>query len=66
MSRNQEDITHKAMVDLQSAREESTMAVRAQVDERNKAIDVMQTALFLVCERFARFKVEITVGCICV
>jgi hypothetical protein len=56
LSRNQEDITHKAMIDLQSAREESRMAVRAMVDERNKAIDVMQTALFLVCERFARFK----------
>jgi len=62
LSRNEEDKTHKAIVDLQSGREESILAVKAMVDERNKAIDVMQTALFLVCERFNRFKN----GAICV
>jgi hypothetical protein len=55
-SRDAEDITHKALVDLQSSRVEATMAVAAGVDERNQAIDVMQQALFIVCERFARFK----------
>jgi predicted GTPase len=43
-------------VDLQSAREESIQSIAAQVDELNKAIDVMTTALFIVCERFNRFK----------
>lgn len=55
-SRNNEDIAHQALVDLQSARAEATMATKAAVDERNQAIDVMQQALFLVCERFACFK----------
>jgi len=55
-SRNSEDSTHKALVDLQTARLDAALAVRAQVDERNVAIDVMQQALFLVCERFRKFR----------
>jgi hypothetical protein len=55
-SRATEDNEHKSLVDLQTAREESILATKAMVDERNKAIDVMQTALFLVCERFKKFK----------
>jgi len=53
-SRNDEDKSHRTVVDLQTAREESMQATNAQVDELNKAIDVMQAALFLVCERFNR------------
>jgi hypothetical protein len=56
LSRNNEDAAHKTLVDLQTQREENIQATKAQVNELNKAIDVMQAALFLVCERFARFK----------
>merc|ERR1712096_409515 len=55
-SRDLEDKTHKALVDLQTARTESMEACTARVDERNRALDVMQKALFMVCERFNRFK----------
>merc|ERR1712054_78879 len=54
--RNLEDKTHRSLVDLQTLRAERTEAITARVDERNKAIDVMQKALFIVCERFDRFK----------
>merc|ERR1712159_208959 len=39
-SRKTEDDTHASLVELQSARAEASDAVRAAVDERNKAIDV--------------------------
>merc|ERR1712196_497248 len=47
---------HASLVELQSARAEASDAVRAAVDERNKAIDVMVKATFMVCERFNRYK----------
>merc|ERR1712072_530631 len=55
-SRKTEDDTHASLVELQSARAEASDAVRAAVDERNKAIDVMVKATFMVCERFNRYK----------
>jgi len=54
--RDLEDKTHRSLVDLQTLRGERTEAIAGRVDERNKAIDVMQKALFIVCERFDRFK----------
>jgi len=56
VSRNLEDKVHKALVEMQAARAEESDAVRARVDERNKAIDVMVKATFMVCERFNRYK----------
>jgi len=47
---------HETLVTLQADREEASEIVRGEVDERNKAIDVLVKALFLVCERFNRFK----------
>eukprot|EP00656_Telonema_subtile_P033066 TRINITY_DN3647_c0_g1_i2.p1 TRINITY_DN3647_c0_g1~~TRINITY_DN3647_c0_g1_i2.p1 ORF type:complete len:1038 (+),score=285.07 TRINITY_DN3647_c0_g1_i2:127-3240(+) len=55
-SRGLEDETHRAVVTLQANREEESEVIRAEVDERNKAIDVLVKALFMVCERFNRFK----------
>lgn len=37
-------------------RAEESDAIRARVDERNKGIDVMVKATFMVCERFNRYK----------
>merc|ERR1719506_1267670 len=47
---------HEALVKMQADREEASQIIRGEVDERNKAIDVLIKALFLVCERFNRFK----------
>jgi hypothetical protein len=47
---------HETLVTLQADREEASEIIRGEVDERNKAIDVLVKALFLVCERFNRFK----------
>eukprot|EP00658_Telonema_sp_P-2_P040557 TRINITY_DN28_c0_g2_i1.p1 TRINITY_DN28_c0_g2~~TRINITY_DN28_c0_g2_i1.p1 ORF type:complete len:1025 (+),score=241.77 TRINITY_DN28_c0_g2_i1:2-3076(+) len=55
-SRMLEMQTHDALVQLQADREAESEVVRAEVDERNKAIDVLVKALFMVCERFNRFK----------
>eukprot|EP00656_Telonema_subtile_P016801 TRINITY_DN188_c0_g2_i1.p1 TRINITY_DN188_c0_g2~~TRINITY_DN188_c0_g2_i1.p1 ORF type:complete len:1004 (+),score=330.41 TRINITY_DN188_c0_g2_i1:193-3204(+) len=55
-SRNTEDATHRLLVALQKDRADRIEAVTARVDERNRAIDVMVTALFMVCENFNRFK----------
>eukprot|EP00658_Telonema_sp_P-2_P001628 TRINITY_DN1060_c0_g2_i2.p1 TRINITY_DN1060_c0_g2~~TRINITY_DN1060_c0_g2_i2.p1 ORF type:complete len:1001 (+),score=229.81 TRINITY_DN1060_c0_g2_i2:61-3063(+) len=55
-SRNTEDATHELLVSLQKDRAERIEAVTARVDERNRAIDVMVAALFMVCENFNRFK----------
>jgi hypothetical protein len=55
-SRKLEDKNHEALVALQLQRAEESEAVRARVDERNKAIDVMVKATFMVCERFNRYK----------
>lgn len=43
-------------MELQSVRADESDAIRARVDERNKAIDVMVKATFMVCERFNRYK----------
>jgi len=55
-SRNTEDATHKLLTDLQKDRAERIEGTNARVDERNRALDVMVTALFMVCENFNRFK----------
>jgi hypothetical protein len=47
---------HETLVTLQADREEASEIIRGEVDDRNKAIDVLVKALFLVCERFNRFK----------
>jgi hypothetical protein len=47
---------HETLVTMQADREEASEIIKGQVDERNKAIDVLIKALFLVCERFNRFK----------
>ena len=48
-SRNTEDATHKLLTDLQKDRAERIEGTNARVDERNRALDVMVTALFMVC-----------------
>eukprot|EP00658_Telonema_sp_P-2_P076828 TRINITY_DN680_c0_g3_i4.p1 TRINITY_DN680_c0_g3~~TRINITY_DN680_c0_g3_i4.p1 ORF type:complete len:986 (+),score=282.82 TRINITY_DN680_c0_g3_i4:31-2958(+) len=55
-SRVLEDQNHDALVTLQQQRTEESEAVRARVDERNKAIDVLVKATFMVCQRFNRYK----------
>merc|ERR1711865_41178 len=55
-SRNLEDQNHDALVDLQMQRSDEAEAISARVDERNKAIDVLVKATFMVCERFNRYK----------
>jgi hypothetical protein len=55
-SRDEEDKTHAALVKLQAERAAESDVVRARVNERNKAIDVMVKATFLVCDRFNRYK----------
>merc|ERR1711998_241832 len=47
---------HQSLVKMQTQRTEESDVIRVEVDERNKAIDVLVKALFLVCERFNRFK----------
>jgi hypothetical protein len=47
---------HEQLLAMQADRQEATEIIQAEVDERNKAIDVLVKALFLVCERFNRFK----------
>ena len=55
-SRRIEAENHDALIDLQAQRSDEGEAVRARVDERNKAIDVMVKATFMVCQRFNRYK----------
>jgi hypothetical protein len=55
-SRSVEDKTNVQLKQLEADRYETSQLVAGQVDERNKAIDVMVAAAFLVCERFNRFK----------
>eukprot|EP00656_Telonema_subtile_P016798 TRINITY_DN188_c0_g1_i6.p1 TRINITY_DN188_c0_g1~~TRINITY_DN188_c0_g1_i6.p1 ORF type:complete len:968 (+),score=330.56 TRINITY_DN188_c0_g1_i6:141-3044(+) len=55
-SRILEDQNQQALVELQLQRKEESEAVRARVDERNKAIDVLVKATFMVCQRFNRYK----------
>jgi hypothetical protein len=55
-SRAMEVSIHKSLVAMQTRRTDESDIVRGEVDERNKAIDVLVKALFLVCERFNRFK----------
>ena len=51
-----EDATSAEITKLEGERFETIALVAGQVDERNKAIDVMVKAAFIVCERFNRFK----------
>ena len=55
-SRALEHSTHESLVDMQNQRAEETEAIAARVNERNKAIDVMVKATFMVCEKFPRYK----------
>jgi hypothetical protein len=55
-SRNAEDSTHQALREVQNERDDAMTATSGMVNERNKAIDVMQTALFLICERMPKFR----------
>merc|ERR1711865_1087156 len=55
-SRRAEAQNHDALVDLQMQRSDEVEAISARVDERNKAIDVLVKATFMVCERFNRYK----------
>jgi hypothetical protein len=55
-SRRIETENHKTLVDLQAQRSDESEAIRARVDERNKAIDVLVKATFMVCQRFNRYK----------
>jgi hypothetical protein len=48
--------THPLLKKMQATRSTESAIVREQVDERNKALDVLIEALFLVCERFNRYK----------
>jgi len=41
---------------MEATRSQESAVIREQVDERNKALDVLVEALFLVCERFNRYK----------
>jgi hypothetical protein len=55
-SRDYEDNIHRQLTTMQSERAQTSMQVAGEVDERNKAIDVMVKATFMVCERFTRYK----------
>ena len=55
-SRTLEDQNHDTLITMQAQRSEESEAIRARVDERNKAIDVMVKATFMVCQRFNRYK----------
>ena len=46
------------VVDMLEEREDEIAAAKQRIDERNKAIDVMVKATFIVCEKFNRFKVR--------
>jgi hypothetical protein len=47
---------HETLTGLQSNRLEASQIFKDEVDERNKAIDIIGKALFLVCLRFHSFK----------
>merc|ERR1711959_26628 len=47
---------HEQLVKMQADRAEASEIIQSEVDERNKALDVLVKALFMVCERFNRFK----------
>jgi hypothetical protein len=55
-SRKLEDRTQATLLDERKDRKAMAATVRAEVDEKNKAIDVLVKAAFLVCERFPRYK----------
>jgi len=55
-SRETEHRTHRTLVGMQRQRADETEASTARVDERNKAIDVLVKATFMVCEKFNRYK----------
>jgi hypothetical protein len=48
--------THPMLKKMEATRAQESAIIREQVDERNKALDVLVEALFLVCERFNRYK----------
>merc|ERR1719424_169801 len=48
--------THPMLKTMEATRSQESAVIREQVDERNKALDVLVEALFLVCERFNRYK----------
>jgi hypothetical protein len=47
---------HKEVHDIQAERQAACDIVSVEVDERNKAIDVLIKAIFIVCEKFPRYK----------
>merc|ERR1719502_1116474 len=47
---------HPRLIAMEATRTSETAVAREAVDERNAAIDVLIEALFLVCERFNRYK----------
>jgi hypothetical protein len=51
-----ENDEHFALNEMQVARDGYSAGVRAEVDEKTKAVDVLVKAAFLVCERFPRYK----------
>lgn len=46
----------ESLVKLRSDRLEASQIIVGEIDDRNKAIDIMIKALFLVCYRFSSFK----------
>jgi hypothetical protein len=55
-SRDAESKVQTEVVDMLEEREDEIAAAKQRIDERNKAIDVMVKATFIVCEKFNRFK----------
>jgi len=55
-SRNAEDKVQSQVVTLLGEREDSCAAAKQRIDERNKALDVMVKATFIVCAKFRRFQ----------
>jgi len=49
-------VSIKAIEGVQGTRMSESTKIAGEVDERNKAIDVMVKAAFLVCERFVKYK----------
>jgi len=55
-SRVEETKVSNEVDDMLVEREDTQAAAKQRIDERNKAIDVMVKATFIVCEKFNRFK----------
>eukprot|EP00658_Telonema_sp_P-2_P076827 TRINITY_DN680_c0_g3_i2.p1 TRINITY_DN680_c0_g3~~TRINITY_DN680_c0_g3_i2.p1 ORF type:complete len:971 (+),score=254.93 TRINITY_DN680_c0_g3_i2:31-2913(+) len=55
-SQTLETRNYQSLAALRKRRAEQSEDIRPRVDERNKAIDVMVKATFMVCERFNRYK----------